>query len=187
MGNFGSWRMAGTAGTGGCARVLLPGGLVRHMEHPATAAELMLEEPGHFLADERAMRRGRRVEAVRADADLERGVLYAALPMKRLGSPAEAADMARLAASGEKARKRRSTAKVSVVIAPLDLLVASDVSDKEDPPGPRASTRLDEMEVEDDAAAAEIEELKQRLNRGRRSKRVRMDTIDEESYAPGKR
>ncbi|KAL6615810.1 hypothetical protein ACP70R_038080 [Stipagrostis hirtigluma subsp. patula] len=102
MGNLAPTRMAAsTGGTGRCARVMLPGGLVRHMELPATAAELMLEEPGHFLADERAMRRGRRVEAVRADADLERGVLYAALPMRRLGSLAKLADMARLAASGE--------------------------------------------------------------------------------------
>ncbi|KAL6615811.1 hypothetical protein ACP70R_038081 [Stipagrostis hirtigluma subsp. patula] len=187
MGNLAPTRMAAsTAGTTGsrCARVMLPGGLVRHMELPVTAAELMLEEPGHFLANERAMRRGRRVEAVRADTDLERGVLYAALPMKRLGSTAELADMARLAASGEQAPKG-STAKV--IVTPLDLLVASAASGKEDAPAGPRTPRLDEMEVEDAVAAAEIEELKQRLDGGRRSKRLRMETIEEESYAPARR
>ena len=147
MGNFASCTLAGTAAGAGRAssgaRVVLPDGRVRQVALPATAAELMLDTPGHFLADARALRPGRRIEALPADEALVRGALYAALPMKRLGAPVAPADVARLAAavvaSGEKqARATRSrrrmrpasspaaTAKVAaVVVAPPEVLEAT--------------------------------------------------------------
>ncbi|XP_062218011.1 uncharacterized protein LOC133918251 [Phragmites australis] len=188
MGNFVSCTMAREAGGIGGARIVLPDERVRQVLLPATAAELMLEAPGHFLADARALRPGRRIEALPADEELQRGILYTALPMKRLGAPATPGDVARLAAavvaSGEKARRRRSasspaaTAKVAAVVA--------SVAVEEDAPRPRAP-KLDEMTVDDAAAAAEIEDLKQRLSGGgRRSRRPTLETIQEENYAPAR-
>lgn len=204
MGNFASCTLARTAGAGRAsgASVVLPDGRVRHVALPATAAELMLEAPGHFLADARAMRPGRRIEALPADEGLARGALYAALPMKRLGAAVAPADVARLAAavvaSGEKARTRRrmrpasspaATAKVAAVVAPPEALeAAADAASllETDAPKPRAP-RLEEMAVDDAAAAAEIEELKQRLGGGgRRSRRPTLETIQEEGYAPAR-
>ncbi|KAF8696049.1 hypothetical protein HU200_036937 [Digitaria exilis] len=205
MGNFASCTLATTAGSGKGARVVLPDGRVRQVALPATAAELMLEAPGHFLADARELRPGRRIEALPADEALVRGALYAALPMKRLGTPVAPADVARLAAAvvagGEKAAARRrrrmmrsasspaATAKVAaVLIAPPEVLEAAAAAAaaaflEMDAPKPRAP-RLEEMAVEDAAAAAEIEELKQRLSGGgRRSRRPTLETIQEESYA----
>ncbi|PUZ55304.1 hypothetical protein GQ55_5G202000 [Panicum hallii var. hallii] len=199
MGNLASCTMASPAGSGRGARFVLPDGRVRQVPLPATAAELMLEAPGHFLADARALRPGRRIEALPADEALARGALYAALPMKRLGAPVAPADVARLAAavvaSGEKARTARrrmrpgsspaATAKVAAVVAPPEVLEAAAAEKlllETDAPKPRAP-RLEEMAVEDAAAAAEIEELKQRLSGGgRRSRRPTLETIQEESY-----
>ncbi|RLN22666.1 uncharacterized protein C2845_PM07G19170 [Panicum miliaceum] len=196
MGNLASCTMAAPAGSGRGARVVLPDGRVRQVPLPATAAELMLEAPGHFLADARALRPGRRIEALPADEALARGALYAALPMKRLGAPVAPADVARLAAavvaSGEKARRRMrqgsspaATAKVAAVVAPPEVLEAAAAEPsllETDAPKPRAP-RLEEMAVDDAAAAAEIEELKQRLSGGgRRSRRPTLETIQEESY-----
>ncbi|CAO2204404.1 unnamed protein product [Urochloa humidicola] len=199
MGNLASCTLATAPGTGRGARVVLPDGRVRQVPLPATAAELMLEAPGHFLADARALRPGRRIEALPADEALVRGALYAALPMKRLGAPVAPADVARLAAavvaaSGEKARRRRrpgsspaATAKVAAVVAPPEVLEAAAAAAasilEADAAKPRAP-RLEEMAVDDAAAAAEIEELKQRLSGGgRRSRRPTLETIQEESYA----
>ncbi|XP_066379850.1 uncharacterized protein [Miscanthus floridulus] len=214
MGNFASCTLAGAAGAGRAssgARVVLPDGRVRQVALPATAAELMLDAPGHFLADARALRPGRRIEALPADEALVRGSLYAALPMKRLGAPVAPADVARLAAavvaSGEKARaatrsRRRmrtasspaATAKVAAVVAPPEVLDAADAAaaaslglqEMDAAPKPRAP-KLEEMAVDDAAAAAEIEELKQRLSGGgRRSRRPTLETIQEESYVPAR-
>ncbi|XP_066314770.1 uncharacterized protein [Miscanthus floridulus] len=209
MGNFASCTLAGTAAGAGRAssgaRVVLPDGRVRQVALPATAAELMLDAPGHFLADARALHPGRRIEALPADEALVRGALYAALPMKRLGAPVAPADVARLAAavvaSGEKqacaTRSRRrmrpasspaATAKVAaVVVAPPEVLEAAAAAgslgfQEMDAPKRRAP-KLEEMAVDDAAAAAEIEELKQRLSGGgRRSRRPTLETIQEESY-----
>ncbi|XP_066309429.1 uncharacterized protein [Miscanthus floridulus] len=211
MGNFASCTLAGAAGAGRAssgARVVLPDGRVRQVALPATAAELMLDAPGHFLADARALRPGRRIEALPADEALVRGSLYAALPMKRLGAPVAPADVARLAAavvaSGEKARaatrsRRRmrtasspaATAKVAAVVAPPEVLDAAaaaslGLQEMDAAPKPRAP-KLEEMAVDDAAAAAEIEELKQRLSGGgRRSRRPTLETIQEESYVPAR-
>jgi hypothetical protein len=189
MGNFASSCTTAEATAVSGAKVVLPDGRMLNVDLPATCAELMLEAPGHFLADGRALRPGRRTE------ELQCGALYAALPMKRLGAPAAPADLARLsaavvAAGGEKPRRKRSmlmrsasspaaTAKVAAVFTPHDVLEPSldDATNK-----PRA-LKLDEMTVDDAAAAAEIEELRQRLSGGRRCRRPTLETIPEECYA----
>ncbi|VAH63149.1 unnamed protein product [Triticum turgidum subsp. durum] len=53
MGNFASCTLARIPGAAKGARVVLPDGGLRLVRPPATAAELMLEAPGHFLADRR--------------------------------------------------------------------------------------------------------------------------------------
>jgi hypothetical protein len=192
MGNFASSCKTAGATTVSGAKVVLPDGRMRNVDLPATCAELMLETPGHFLADGRALRPGRRTEVVGADEELQCGALYAALPMKRLGAPADVARLAAavVAAGGEKPRRKRSmlmrsasspaaTAKVVAVFTPHDVLepIQDDAANK-----PRA-LKLDKMTVDDAAAAAEIEELRQRLSGGRRSRRPTLETIPEECYA----
>ncbi|KAM0875962.1 hypothetical protein ACQ4PT_036444 [Festuca glaucescens] len=182
MGNFASCTLARIPGA---ARVVLPDGGVRLVRPPATAAQLMLEAPGHFLADACALQAGRRIAAVATDEDLELGGVYVAFPMKRLGSKAAPADLARLAAvfTREVHARQLASAKVAamVVVAPPE--VAFVPATEDDALLVRAP-RLDEMSVDDEAAAAEIGELKHRISCGRLSRRrPTLETIHEESYA----
>ncbi|XP_010231055.1 uncharacterized protein LOC100845581 isoform X1 [Brachypodium distachyon] len=181
MGNYLSCTLAKAPGGKQGARVILPDGRVRQVPLPATAAELMLDAPGHFLADARAARVGARLAALSADEDLEMGAVYATFPMKRLGTPLAAHDMARMAAAATREARRRSS-KVSAVI-----LVAAAAAAPPEPvkkaeaapsPSPRAP-RLDEMV--DDAVAAEIGVLKHRLS-STRSRRPALETIHEENH-----
>ena len=168
-----SCTLAKAPGSGGgkCARVILPDGGVRQVPLPATAAELMMDAPGHFLVDARGAGLGARLAALPADKELELGAVYATFPMKRKGTPLAAADVARLAAAATR-EARRSSAKVAnaVVVAPPAEVVAEAA--------PRL-LRLEEMV--DDAAAAEICELKHRASNAR-SRRPTLETIEEENY-----
>uniref|UniRef100_A0ACD5VTT2 Uncharacterized protein n=1 Tax=Avena sativa TaxID=4498 RepID=A0ACD5VTT2_AVESA len=189
MGNFASCTLARIPGAARCAKVVLPDGGVRLVRPPATAAELMLEAPGHFLADARALQAGRRIAALAADEDLELGGVYAAFPMKRLGSKAVPADLARLAAvfTREAHARRTASAKVAAVVAvvaPAETASVSAAAAEEDDASLIRAPRLDEMSVDDEAAAAEIGELMQRISCGRLSRRrPTLETIQEESYA----
>jgi hypothetical protein len=168
MGNYLSCTLAKAPG-GRCARVILPDGGVRQVALPATAAELMMDAPGHFLADARSAGLGARLAALAADEDLELGGVYAAFPMKRLGTPIAATDVARLAAAAT--GKARRSAKVANVVAAAPVEVVEDA-----PP----RLRLEEMVV-DDAAAAEIGVLKHVLSNAR-SRKPTLGTIEEENY-----
>uniref|UniRef100_N1R532 Uncharacterized protein n=1 Tax=Aegilops tauschii TaxID=37682 RepID=N1R532_AEGTA len=124
MGNFASCTLARIPGAAKDVRIVLPDGGLRLVRPPATAAELMLEAPGHFLADASALQVGRRIEALAADEELELGGGYAAFPMKRLGSKAAPADVARLAAvfAREAHVRRPASAKVAaIVVAPPEV------------------------------------------------------------------
>uniref|UniRef100_A0ACD5VY81 Uncharacterized protein n=1 Tax=Avena sativa TaxID=4498 RepID=A0ACD5VY81_AVESA len=170
MGNFTSCTLARTPKA---ARLVLPDGTVRLVRPPATAAELMLEAPGHFLADARALQAGRRITALAADEDLEHGAVYTTFPMNRLGSEAAPTDLARLATVFARARK------------PASAKVASDSAPAMVDDAPVKAPRLDEMSVDNEAAAAEIGELMQRISCGRLSRRrPTLETIHEESYGP---
>lgn len=175
MGNYLSCTLAKTPGGKG-ARVILPDGAVRRVSLPTTAAELMMDAPGHFVAETRHARVGTRLEALHADEDLEMGVVYATFPMKHIGTKLAAADMARLAAAAT--REARRSAKVSSVGAAAQPEPAiTFVPAAEEAPSPRA--RLDEMV--DDAVAAEIDVLKHRLSSAR-SRRPNLETIHEENH-----
>lgn len=180
MGNYLSCTLAKTPGGKG-ARVILPDGAVRRVSLPATAAELMMDSPGHFVAETRHACVGTRLEALHADEDLEMGAVYATFPMKRIGTKLAAADMAHLAAAAT--REARRSAKVSAVGATAAPAPAQPepaitfVPAAEETPSPRA--RLDEMV--DDAVAAEIGVLKHRLSSAR-SRRPNLETIHEENH-----
>ncbi|KAG2617675.1 uncharacterized protein LOC120664711 [Panicum virgatum] len=173
MGNYMSCTLAKAPGGRG-ARVILPDGGVRQVPLPATAAELMMDAPGHFLVDARAASVGARLAALPADEELELGGAYAAFPMKRLGTPLAAPDAACLAAAAGTREARRSSAKVSDD-APPDGVAAAAAEEK----APRL--RLEDMEV-DGAAAAELGALKHRLSNARARRRPTLETIEEENY-----
>ncbi|KAF8727481.1 hypothetical protein HU200_019089 [Digitaria exilis] len=172
MGNFLSCTLAKAPG-GRCARVILPDGVVKQVSLPATAAELMMDAPGHFLVDARGAGLGSRLSALPADEDLELGGAYATFPMKRLGTPLAPADVARLAAAAT--REARRSAKVSSVV----VVAAPPHAVEEEEEAPRL--RLEEMVVDDDAAAAELGALKHRLSNAR-SRKPTLETIQEENY-----
>jgi len=173
MGNYMSCALAKAPGGRG-ARVILPDGGVRQVALPATAAELMMDAPGHFLVDARATTVGARLAALPADEELELGGAYAAFPMKRLGTPLAAAEAARLAAAAGTREARRSSAKVSDDAPPAG--VAAAAAEEKAP-----RLRLEDMEV-DGAAAAELGALKHRLSNARARRRPTLETIEEEHY-----
>ena len=175
MGNYMSCALAKAPGGRG-ARVILPDGGVRQVALPATAAELMMDAPGHFLVDARAATVGARLAALPADEELELGGAYAAFPMKRLGTPLAAAEAARLAAAAGTREARRSSAKVSDDAPPAGVAAAAAEEKAK-------RLRLEDMEV-DGAAAAELGALKHRLSneRARTRRRPTLETIEEEHY-----
>ena len=174
MGNLASCTMAAPAGSGRGARVVLPDGRLRQVPLPATAAELMMDAPGHFLVDARAATVGARLAALPADEELELGGAYAAFPMKRLGTPLAAAEAARLAAAAGTREARRSSAKVSDDAPPAGVAAAAAEEKAK-------RLRLEDMEV-DGAAAAELGALKHRLSNARARRRPTLETIEEENY-----
>lgn len=98
------------------ARVMLPDGGLRLIRPPATAAELMLEAPGHFLANKRAVGGPPDHGACGGRGPQPRGICIA-FPMKRLGSMAVPADVA-----GEAHARRHASAKVAaIVMAPPEV------------------------------------------------------------------
>ncbi|CAL4909457.1 unnamed protein product [Urochloa decumbens] len=177
MGNYLSCTLAKAPG-GRCARVILPNGAVRQVSLPATAAELMMDAPGHFLVDARGASVGARLAALPADEELELGGAYATFPMKRLGTPLAAADAARLAAAAAR-EARRSSAKVSSSSEHAAAVVAAAPATAEQVAEEAPRMRLEEMV--DDAAAAELGALKHRLSNAR-SRRPTLETIQEENY-----
>jgi hypothetical protein len=97
------------------ARVIFPGGEIRHCRETVNAAELMLECPNYFLVNSRSLHIGRRFSALAADEELEFGNVYIMFPMKRVNSVVTAADMAALFMAANSAAKRISGGKVRIL------------------------------------------------------------------------
>nr|ABK24016.1 unknown [Picea sitchensis]ABK25096.1 unknown [Picea sitchensis]ABK26172.1 unknown [Picea sitchensis] len=87
-------------------------GSVQDLQRRITAAELMLDNPQHFVCHANGLQIGRRINPLTADEELDLGYLYFLLPMPKLHSVLSGADMASLAFkanSAMKATKRRSS------------------------------------------------------------------------------
>ncbi|KAL8157527.1 uncharacterized protein LOC141714116 [Apium graveolens] len=93
MGNHASLCSSRISATSKASKVIFPGGEVRQFRRPVKAAELMLESPGSFLANTKALNVGRRFTALSADEDLEFGNIYIVFPMKRLKSVVKGDDL----------------------------------------------------------------------------------------------
>ncbi|KAG6490409.1 uncharacterized protein LOC122004580 [Zingiber officinale] len=169
MGNYVSCALAGGPGGGSrSAKVILPGGAVQRVEGPATAAEMMLNAPGHFVVDSQSMHAGRRFAPLAADEELEMGHVYAMFPMKRAGAVVTAADMAALLLAAQ--REVRREAGGARVLPDRPMIVGPETENT-------AAAELGKgMEG---AAAAEIGEFKYRPSMCR-SRRPNLETIHEE-------
>ena len=87
-------------------------GNLKHINIPITVAELMLEQPGHFISPAEDLRRTLRFPAMKADEELEPGKLYVLVPTTRLHSKASASEIAALDSALRNRRSKRATAKV---------------------------------------------------------------------------
>ncbi|KAG6529087.1 uncharacterized protein LOC122043963 [Zingiber officinale] len=159
MGSYVSCALSGGDSVGS-ASVVLPGGEVRRAEGPATAAEFMLDAPGHFLVSSRSVHVGRRFAPLAADEELEAGQVYVMFPMKRANAVVSAADMAVLLAA---VRKEMGGGNTRVL------------------PDAAAEKITSELGEESEAAPAvvELEEFQYRLSLSR-SRRPNLETIHEE-------
>ncbi|XP_010485663.1 PREDICTED: uncharacterized protein LOC104763952 [Camelina sativa] len=97
------------------AKVILPDGGVRDIHAPTKVAEIMMEMPSYFLVDAKSLRIGRKFIPLAADDDLDLGGchVYAAFPMTRVTSAANASDMTRLYLAGKKRAKSVDNRRVS--------------------------------------------------------------------------
>ena len=87
-------------------------GNVQEFERPMKAAELMLDNPQHFVCHSTAVQTGRRILALSADEELELGNLYFLLPMQKLHSspsPSEIASLASLTLKADPAFQRSTS------------------------------------------------------------------------------
>uniref|UniRef100_A0A1D1XKS1 Uncharacterized protein At1g66480 n=1 Tax=Anthurium amnicola TaxID=1678845 RepID=A0A1D1XKS1_9ARAE len=116
MGNYISCTLSGPYGKQPrTTKVVFPGGEVRQVVGPASAAELMLDAPNHFLVSARSMHVGRRFSPLAAEEDLEAGDVYVLLPMKRVNSAATAADFGPLWMAASSAAQRASGGRARVL------------------------------------------------------------------------
>lgn len=168
MGSYVSCAVAGGDSVGS-ASVVLPGGEVRRVQGPATAAEFMLDAPGHFLVSSRSVHVGRRFAPLAADEELEAGQAYVMFPMKRANAVVSAEDMAALLVAARK-EVRRDTGGGSARVLP-DAAAVGSLS-----PAESTSELGEESEG---AAAAELGEFKYRSSLCR-SRRPNLETIHEE-------
>lgn len=95
---------------------------VRVVDLPATAAELMLEEPGCVVSPANDLRRDRRFSAVKADDCLTGGGVYVLIPVGRVNGKVSESEMAVIESiCGERRAKRRSSK-----VLPVEAEVSGD-------------------------------------------------------------
>ncbi|CAK9170509.1 unnamed protein product [Ilex paraguariensis] len=155
------------------ARVVVPGGEIRHIREPVKAAELMLDCPSFFLVNSRSLNIGKRFSALSADEDLEFGNVYIMFPMKRVNAVVTAADMAVLFMAINSPAKRISGVKVGVL--PEATAVAAERRDSSPESDVVGRSGLNLSDVEGFPAP----EFRHRLSMCR-SKKPLLETITEE-------
>ncbi|KAL0389703.1 UNVERIFIED_CONTAM: hypothetical protein Scaly_0327400 [Sesamum calycinum] len=90
--------------------------ILRLVDVPVTAAELMLEHPGYVVSPLIDFRRDRRLSAVKADEILSGGRVYILIPVTRVHGKVSESEMAIIeSACGERRSKRRSSRVLPVV------------------------------------------------------------------------
>jgi hypothetical protein len=94
-------------------------GSVQGFQRILKAAELMLDNPQHFVCHANGLQIGRRINPLSADEDLDLGHLYFLLPMTKLHSVLSGADMASLAFKANSAMKTPSKWSSGARILPL--------------------------------------------------------------------
>ncbi|KAG8052051.1 hypothetical protein GUJ93_ZPchr0001g29327 [Zizania palustris] len=111
MGNFASRCVSGGAGARRPPLVIGPDGRPVSVEEAMTAAELMIEAPGHVVARAADVAKERRVRAMAADEPLLAGEVYLLVHACRAGArlgDSEVEAIGRLAVSGGKKEVRRA-------------------------------------------------------------------------------
>ncbi|KAK4763462.1 hypothetical protein SAY87_012900 [Trapa incisa] len=159
-----------TMSTRSASRVVFPCGEIRQFRGPVSAAEIMLECPGFFLANTRSLHMGRRFSPLGADEELQLGNLYVMFPIMRASSVVMAADMAVVFMSSTSASKRISAAKVGHI--------PDEAAATPNGRGGRLAVTEEDASVEG-ALAAAAPEFGYRLG-SCRSKKPSLETIKEE-------
>jgi hypothetical protein len=73
---------------------------------PITAAEIMLDEPGHVVSPALLIRNTRRIPVMKADEELSAGEVYLIVPASRARSQVSESEMALIDSACEKRRRR---------------------------------------------------------------------------------
>ncbi|KAL2556506.1 uncharacterized protein Fot_01245 [Forsythia ovata] len=98
------------------AKIIDLHGNIRIVEIPLTAADLMLEEPGHVVSPAVEISRSNsRFSAMKADEQLTAGKVYVLIPVCRVRSKVSESEMAVINAGDKKKAKRRDSKVLPVV------------------------------------------------------------------------
>ncbi|KAI7990290.1 hypothetical protein LOK49_LG12G00996 [Camellia lanceoleosa] len=88
-------------------------GNLRRIKVPITAAEIMLDDPGHVVSPAQQIRRNSRIPAMKADDELSAGKAYLLVPAGRSNCKVSESEMALIdSASGGKRRLGSRSSKV---------------------------------------------------------------------------
>lgn len=140
-------------------KVLSWNGTVQELQRRIKAAELMLDNPQHFVCHANGLQIGRRINPLSADEELDLGYLYFLLPMAKLHSVLSGTDMASLAFKANSAMKpanrRSSGARVlpafgDLLMRPLPPEMKRDDDDLEDVLTREEEFAVPKLNLEDD-------------------------------------
>ncbi|GLJ46357.1 hypothetical protein SUGI_0977160 [Cryptomeria japonica] len=163
-------------------KVVAYNGELQEFQKQIKAAELMLENPQHFVCHADSLQVGRRINPLSADEDLELGHLYFLLPMSKLQGVVSDSDMASIAVRAKSAMKKGSK-NFEKKIIPLfgDMVFQDKARDHDDLggdlPGGLNIVVVPKMDVEG-LSELQIDLGKYRLSKSR-SWRPNLETIRE--------
>jgi hypothetical protein len=100
-------------------KVVNSNGRVQALQRGIKAAELMLDNPQHFVCHANGLQIGCRINPLPADEELDLGYLYFLLPMAKLHSVLSGSDMASLALKVNSAMKAATRRNSGARILPL--------------------------------------------------------------------
>ncbi|KAK6937296.1 PADRE domain [Dillenia turbinata] len=100
------------------AKILETNGNLKTIELPVTVAELMLEEPGYIVSKVAELHRGRRIQAMKADEELQSGHLYMYFPATRSQTVITEREVTAIGSATTICKKRGGKAKSSSKVLP---------------------------------------------------------------------